>query len=97
MVIRALMLVAGTVLWFGGFLVVFSKNSPVKGAMAVVLFSILFAATVVLPYLGLLLLRGKQHDFLFKSLLVPAFVVSLLPGIAFLGLAGLVMFGPTFK
>jgi hypothetical protein len=95
---KALALIAASLLWFYGFgCCVFTKGSPLSGSTEVVVSILLLAAPLVLPLLGYFLLKGQPRDLRYKSLLFPAFIVSLLPAVIFLCVAGVVLFVPAPK
>ena len=96
--LKALAVIAASLFWFYGFgSVIYTKGSRLSGSTEVVLSILLLAAPVVLPLLGFFLLKGQPRDLPYKSLLFPAFIISLFPAVIFLCVAGVVLFVPAPK
>jgi hypothetical protein len=91
-------LIGASMLWFYGFgIVISSKSSPFSGSTELVVSILLLAAPVVMPLLGFFLLKGQPRDLWYKSVLFPAFLVSLLPATISLCAVGVLLFVPAPK
>jgi hypothetical protein len=93
--IKALALVAMTSAWAGIFAcVIFPKESRLDYLTEVLLLVLVVAIPLFLIVFGFRVLKGQQRNLLYKALLFPAFVISLLPAAILLCLMAVLLFVP---
>ncbi len=94
--IKALALIGVTLAWAGIFAcVIFPKGARLDYLTEVLLLVLLVAVPLFLIIFGFRVLKGQQRNLLYKALLFPAFLISLLPAAILLCLMAVVLFLPT--
>lgn len=93
--IKALGLIAVTSAWAYIFAsVIFLKQPRGDYVTEIILLVLLVAIPLFLIIFGFQVLKGQQRNLLYKALLFPTFVISLLPAVILLCLLGVVLFLP---